>query len=118
MSPNNSLVPNQPSKADTSVDILQKKIFITSVDIFREKNGSFNKVTTGTCKIENNLVTISANITKSFEINNILEIYKNYGKLFIYLKTRNQPFILASIHVDELFDIIVNLLSKNKRQEK
>lgn len=99
----------QPSNIPTSVP---KKDFVTNVEIFREDNGQYNKVSSGTCKVENKQVIISANVTKSFEIKDIAEIYKNSGKLFIYIKTRKQPFIMASNDLDDLFYAIANLFSQ------
>lgn len=85
--------------------------YTANVDIFREENNQFNKVSSGQCKVINNKVIISANVTKSFEIKDIAEIYKSKGKLFIYIKTRKQPFILASNDIDDLFDSIAKLFS-------
>lgn len=103
--PNTQSIPIQASNNNPA------KEYTTSVDIFREENNQFNKVSSGQCKVKNNQVIISANVTKSFEIKDIAEVYKNNGKLFIYIKTRKQPFILASNDLDDLFDVIANLFS-------
>ena len=99
---------NSPVKAPTKIPV---KEYTAYVDIFREENKQFNKVSSGQCKVENNQVIISANVTKSFEIKDIAEIYKNNGKFFIYIKTRKQPFIMASNDIDDLFDVIAMLFS-------
>lgn len=89
-----------------------KKSFESSVDIFREENGLYIKVSAGKCKVENTQVIITANVTKSFDIKDIAEIYKNSGKLFVYVKTRKQPFILFSNNIDDLYDAIANFFHK------
>ncbi len=108
---NGSNVPNTQSIPIQASNNNPAKEYTTSVDIFREENNQFNKVSSGQCKVKNNQVIISANVTKSFEIKDIAEVYKNNGKLFIYIKTRKQPFILASNDLDDLFDVIANLFS-------
>ena len=109
---NNPVSPNKQAQKTNIPVSLPESDFIADVDIFREDNGQYNKVSAGKCKIENKQVTISANVTKSFEIKDIAEIYKNSGKLFIYIKTRKQPFIMASNDLDDLFDAIANLFSQ------
>lgn len=110
----NSKTPATQNKQPASIPVAntKPKTFTTDVDIYREDNGQFNKVTTGKCKVENNQVIISANVTKSFSITDILELYKNTGKLFIYIKNRKQPFIMTSNDIDDLFDVISNLFYK------
>ena len=100
--------PIQPLKPANT----KQKDFIVDVDIFREDNSQLHKVTTGKCKVEKGQVIITANVTKSFAINDILEIYKKNGKLFIYIKNRKQPFIMFSNDIDDLFDVISNLFYK------
>jgi len=90
------------------------KKFSGVVDIFRERKGSFLKVSSGHCELKNREIIITANVTKSFFIEDVVEIYKNLGKMFIHVKTRKQPFILASTDIDDLFDAISNLLSPIK----
>lgn len=110
----NTKKPTVPNKQPASIPDanIKTKDFIADVDIYREDNGQFNKVTFGKCRVENNQVIISANVTKSFTINDILELYKNTGKLFIYIKNRKQPFIMTSNDIDDLFDVISNLFYK------
>ncbi len=110
----NAKKPTVPNKQPASMPVAntKTKYFTADVDIYREDNGQFNKVTSGRCRVENNQVIISANVTKSFTINDILELYKNNGKLFIYIKNRKQPFIMTSNDMDDLFDVISNLFYK------
>lgn len=110
----NAKKPTVPNKQPASIPVANTKTkdFTADVDIYREDNGQFNKVTSGKCRVENNQVIISANVTKSFTINDILELYKNTGKLFIYIKNRKQPFIMTSNDIDDLFDVISNLFYK------
>lgn len=102
---NNPIQPLKPANT-------KQKDYLVDVDIFREDNGQFNKVTSGICKVEKGQVIITANVTKSFAINDIIEIYKKNGKLFIYIKNRKQPFIMFSNDIDNLFDVISNLFYK------
>lgn len=108
----NNNIPTSPNPQPVKPVNTKSKDYAVAVDIFREDNGQFNKVTSGQCKVENNQVIISANVTKSFAINEILEIYKKNGKLFIYIKNRKQPFILFSNDIDDLLDNISNLFCK------
>ena len=110
----NTKKPASPNKQPASIPVAntKSKDFSSYVDIYREDNGQYNKVTSGKCKVENNQVIISANVTKSFAITDILELYKNTGKLFIYIKNRKQPFIMTSNDIDDLFDVISNLFYK------
>lgn len=110
----NAKKPTVPNKKPASIPVANTKTkdFTADVDIYREDNGQFNKVTSGKCRVENNQVIISANVAKSFTINDILELYKNTGKLFIYIKNRKQPFIMTSNDIDDLFDVISNLFYK------
>ena len=108
----NNNIPTTPNSRPVNPPNAKHKDYAVVVDIFREDNGQFNKVTSGQCKVENNQVIISANVTKSFAINDILEIYKKNGKLFIYIKNRKQPFIMFSNDIDDLFDNISNLFCK------
>ena len=116
--PSQSLLPsnNKNNQTIPSTDLKNSTngILRVFVEIFREEKGQYNKVSSGQCEINNGSVIISANVTKSFEINNIIEIYKKSNKLFIYVKTRKQPFILASTDIDDLLDAISNQFSKNQ----
>lgn len=112
-------VPTKPLNPikDNSVPVIpnqQNKVFEYHVGLFREASGKLVNVASGYCRIEDTKIVISANVTKSFDIKDIAEIYKKTGNLFIYLKTRKQPFILSSNDIDDLFNVIEKLFLSSK----
>lgn len=90
-----------------------KNEYFTPVEIYREDNGIYIKVSEGNCIVSNEKVIISANVTKSFNISEVVEIYKNSGKLFIFIKSRKHPFIISSNDLDNLLDFIIDQLKNN-----